>query len=488
MSADEDTELRDLVAQTLEANGTLGKLRAQLRASVFLALEEQENVQNRTPFLNKELKTFLSTKDGHLVASLVREFLEFFHLEFTLAVFDPETGLEDALNRENLSKELNLRNHPREGESHVPLLVEVLKGANTHTSKQQLQHSTVSPIGGSSSIAERDFNSLPKNLSEKQLLDAREKFDLYDRDGSGAIDKDELRELFIDLFPGFNRNMLEKYVQDEFKAIDKDFSSSIEFDEFLAMYKRLFLQCRSVVSGEVDEIVSTGHKQKLAFSGALTKADILTSSVEVKNQRNLEKSGPPPLPTSAPPNSAKSSNLYEDLLGDDSFFDGPLPSSSVLTPYGSSEIDKGKKKGEEANSDGVRKAASESPFVTSGGLVSVQNNHSATGFISRPRESDASLRTLDRRMANLDMGGDAQDDYEYEDDFQSSGHSFSQRSPRSKGEGKTENGSVAEEIDDEEIEDGSIDAENSGFDDITTDRSISQMDGGFDYMEDAQLH
>lgn len=49
------------------------------------------------------------------------------------------------------------------------------------------------------------------------------------------------------------------------------FCAGIEFDEFLAMYKRLFLQCRSVVSGEVDEIVSTGHKQKLAFSGALTK-------------------------------------------------------------------------------------------------------------------------------------------------------------------------------------------------------------------------
>lgn len=29
MSADEDTELRDLVAQTLEANGTLGKLRVR---------------------------------------------------------------------------------------------------------------------------------------------------------------------------------------------------------------------------------------------------------------------------------------------------------------------------------------------------------------------------------------------------------------------------------------------------------------------------
>jgi len=30
MSAEEDTELRDLVAQTLEANGVLGKIRVRL--------------------------------------------------------------------------------------------------------------------------------------------------------------------------------------------------------------------------------------------------------------------------------------------------------------------------------------------------------------------------------------------------------------------------------------------------------------------------
>lgn len=30
MSADEDTELRDLVAQTLEANGVLGKIRVNM--------------------------------------------------------------------------------------------------------------------------------------------------------------------------------------------------------------------------------------------------------------------------------------------------------------------------------------------------------------------------------------------------------------------------------------------------------------------------
>ena len=66
MSAgEEDTELRDLVAQTLETKGVLGKIRvrkpkargsfrgklsifqAQLRSQVFLALEEQESTEVR---------------------------------------------------------------------------------------------------------------------------------------------------------------------------------------------------------------------------------------------------------------------------------------------------------------------------------------------------------------------------------------------------------------------------------------------------------
>ncbi len=33
MSVDEDTELRDLVAQTLETNGVLGKIRVRLQSS-----------------------------------------------------------------------------------------------------------------------------------------------------------------------------------------------------------------------------------------------------------------------------------------------------------------------------------------------------------------------------------------------------------------------------------------------------------------------
>ncbi|XP_023562267.1 FGFR1 oncogene partner isoform X5 [Octodon degus] len=92
VAAEEDTELRDLLVQTLENSGALNRIKAELRAAVFLALEEQEKVENKTPLVNESLKKFLNTKDGRLVASLVAEFLQFFNLDFTLAVFQPETS------------------------------------------------------------------------------------------------------------------------------------------------------------------------------------------------------------------------------------------------------------------------------------------------------------------------------------------------------------------------------------------------------------
>ena len=92
-TTEEDTELRDLVAATLENSGILGKIKAQLRANVYIALEEGENVKNKSKLVNQNLIDFLSTTNGRLVASLVREFLEFFDLDFTLAVFDPETNI-----------------------------------------------------------------------------------------------------------------------------------------------------------------------------------------------------------------------------------------------------------------------------------------------------------------------------------------------------------------------------------------------------------
>uniref|UniRef100_K7FUC7 Centrosomal protein 43 n=1 Tax=Pelodiscus sinensis TaxID=13735 RepID=K7FUC7_PELSI len=99
---------------------------AELRAAVFLALEEQEKVENKTPLVNESLKKFLNTKDGCLVASLVAEFLRFFNLDFTLAVFQPESSTLNGLEgRENLARDLGIIE--AEGTVGGPLLLEVVR-------------------------------------------------------------------------------------------------------------------------------------------------------------------------------------------------------------------------------------------------------------------------------------------------------------------------------------------------------------------------
>ncbi|NXD43338.1 FR1OP protein, partial [Copsychus sechellarum] len=125
-AAEEDTELRDLLVQTLESSGVLNKIKAELRAAVFLALEEQEKVENKAPLVNESLKSFLGTKDGRLVAGLVAEFLRFFNLDFTLAVFQPESSTLNGLDgRENLARDLGITE--AEGVVGGPLLLEVVR-------------------------------------------------------------------------------------------------------------------------------------------------------------------------------------------------------------------------------------------------------------------------------------------------------------------------------------------------------------------------
>ncbi|XP_071137989.1 centrosomal protein 43-like isoform X1 [Mytilus edulis] len=485
MSADEDTELRDLVAQTLETNGVLGKIRAQLRASVFLALEEQESSQNKTPFANHDLRKFLGTKEGKAVAGLIKEFLEFFQLEYTLAVFEPEAGLNiPHESRDTLAKELNVSDT---GQSAGPLIAELVQQKGSSPRSRTPTH--ISP--------EEGHQCIPKDLTSKQLEDAHQKFEYYDKDGNGEIDKDELRDLFIDIFPAFNRNMLDRYVNDEFRAADKNFSSSISFDEFIDMYKRLFLLCRTVVSGEVSDILPQKSSQK---SNSISEN---RSYVDSKNQKNLQNSKQNDM-RNGPRFGSDGSDIEEDP-----FFDDAVPSNKSynrrhadLEPRGIGRpsqipVYSNFRSVEQPKSKDTRQNGTKSPSYGTGALSSLQGLPALNQKSPRksPRvqqlmESDTeeNLRAMDRGMADLGLEGD----FDYDDDFQSSGHSMSKNSPRT-ARSEQNGGSIVEEIEEEidDDDDVSIEAddllrsERSGCDDLTTDRTISQHDG-FDYMEDVQ--
>uniref|UniRef100_A0A1B6EE07 Centrosomal protein 43 n=2 Tax=Clastoptera arizonana TaxID=38151 RepID=A0A1B6EE07_9HEMI len=145
MSIEEDTELRDLVSQTLEAKGVLSKLRAELRANVFLALEDQDVFEDKALFVNRSLKEFVSSAEGVLVTSLVKEFLDFFGLEFTAAVFEPETQAGKdfkCYERIKLSNELKLTPDQK-----LPLLSLIVQGFTTKCDsleeRMQVEHAKI---------------------------------------------------------------------------------------------------------------------------------------------------------------------------------------------------------------------------------------------------------------------------------------------------------------------------------------------------------
>ncbi|KAI1240740.1 hypothetical protein IHE44_0009181, partial [Lamprotornis superbus] len=191
-AAEEDTELRDLLVQTLESSGVLNKIKAELRAAVFLALEEQEKVENKAPLVNESLKSFLSTKDGRLVAGLVAEFLRFFNLDFTLAVFQPESSTLNGLDgRENLARDLGITE--AEGVVGGPLLLEVVrkcKQKKTLGSEEAAENTQSDTSVSSGEASKRSINFLP---NETKLDPQLENKDLNTKEKSDpVVDEDDV--------------------------------------------------------------------------------------------------------------------------------------------------------------------------------------------------------------------------------------------------------------------------------------------------------
>ncbi|XP_042444729.1 protein TONNEAU 1a-like [Zingiber officinale] len=131
--AREMMDLKTLVTRTLEKKGVLARIRAELRASVFEAIEEEDKVlvneDNVPPALlgscNDRAKQLHVSPSGRLLTALVSEYLEWAQLGHTLKVYLPECNLPKDFWKDEL-KDFSTRTN-RDGES-GPLLLDVLEG------------------------------------------------------------------------------------------------------------------------------------------------------------------------------------------------------------------------------------------------------------------------------------------------------------------------------------------------------------------------
>ncbi|KAI3731040.1 hypothetical protein L1987_62223 [Smallanthus sonchifolius] len=130
-------DLKTLVTRTLEKKGVLAKIRAELRASVFEAIEEEDKVIEKDEGLppallgscNDRARQLHASPTGRLLTALVCEYLDWAQLTHTLKVYLPECNLEKDAWKTEL-KDLSNKNGfdmNRNGDS-GPLLLDVLEG------------------------------------------------------------------------------------------------------------------------------------------------------------------------------------------------------------------------------------------------------------------------------------------------------------------------------------------------------------------------
>ncbi|KAL8159780.1 hypothetical protein V2J09_001317 [Rumex salicifolius] len=130
-------ELKTLVTRTLEKKGVLAKIRAELRASVFEAIEEEDRVVEKDEGLplallgscNDRAKQLHASPSGRLLTALLCEYLDWAQLNHTLKVYLPECNLPKDFWKAEL-KEFSSKNGydiNRNGDS-GPLLLDVLEG------------------------------------------------------------------------------------------------------------------------------------------------------------------------------------------------------------------------------------------------------------------------------------------------------------------------------------------------------------------------
>lgn len=202
MAQTEDTELRDLVIDALEKNGSLAKIRALLRANIFLAFEDEcENMRQ-----NVSLDNLLKLPEGVLALTIVHEFLESCNLKNTLFVYKSESRQGKDYNyhgKKLLANKLCLgkQDNPKE-----PLLVTLLR--NLFKSKcsnhQQFEQKMVNKHADSGDNYKDDQNNSyivhesqssatntsqsDNSMDEKNKLHLRLQLDNSDTDTSTSTD------------------------------------------------------------------------------------------------------------------------------------------------------------------------------------------------------------------------------------------------------------------------------------------------------------
>ena len=104
-------EAKELVLAELEKNGVINYMRANIKKSILdIISHEKENIKQKLDFdFMTPLHRLNKSKEIILCCQLIKEFLKFYEMEYTLPIFENESNVKENIKRETLLKELKLQ-------------------------------------------------------------------------------------------------------------------------------------------------------------------------------------------------------------------------------------------------------------------------------------------------------------------------------------------------------------------------------------------
>ena len=176
--------MKELIIQSLETKGVLGQIRAHLRSAVFKVVDEQDQQFNTGCGLkweNKTLYKILETKIGTLLAEIIREFMEYFRMDYSLSIFIPECGISpERLNRKEILGKLGIMSNPANDKFtaglHLPLLYYIINyfiaelKANPNKVIDSIKKSQNDLESKTDEIIESNLSEFAKNQKEEDNI------------------------------------------------------------------------------------------------------------------------------------------------------------------------------------------------------------------------------------------------------------------------------------------------------------------------------
>ena len=163
----EINDLKNIVIQSLESNGVLSQLRAQIRSSVFKIIEDQESRDGKSPAFfweNPLCQKIHKTNEGPVALELMHEFMEFYRMDYTCNVFVHESNYKATTERQALVSKLNLG----QDDPSKPLLALIIERLCTGAFGQASNKQVSQTQGGASSSGKilHDKEAIESSLND----------------------------------------------------------------------------------------------------------------------------------------------------------------------------------------------------------------------------------------------------------------------------------------------------------------------------------